>query len=338
MSLLFLIFLSQFFLAGSLIWVAQNSHNCSIFGRFANSSKTCANEITLKEILKKLRKYEIQIRKAINSHMQGDFHSIFKGSGLEFDDVRPYQYGDDIRTIDWNVSAKGHGTFVKTFREEKEQTVFFILDVSASEDIGSPGKTKADIGKEICGVLALSAVKESSHVGLICFSDIKEKYIKPTKGQSQAYQIISALESLKPKSLRTNLNKAISFALNTVKRRSVIILISDFIDEGFYSNLKSLARRHDLVVIHISDKRETKLPKLGIIPALDKETNRTIWINTSFGGFREKVMKRYEERKEELNKFSRKHEINFISLDTDEEYVPQLLKLFKMRNKSLKTS
>src|SRR3954464_15703243 len=152
--------------------------------------------------------------------MQGDYHSVFKGSGLEFDDVRPYQYGDDIRTIDWNVSAKGHGTFVKTFREEKEQTIFFMLDVSASEDIGSPGKTKADIGKEVCGVLALSAARESSHVGLICFSDIKEKYFKPTKGHSQAYEIINAMATLKPRSLKTNLNKAISFALNTIKRRS----------------------------------------------------------------------------------------------------------------------
>jgi uncharacterized protein (DUF58 family) len=292
----------------------------------------------VKDILKKLRKYEIQIRKAINSHMQGDFHSIFKGSGLEFDDVRPYQYGDDIRTIDWNVSAKGHGTFVKTFREEKEQTVFFILDVSASEDIGSPGKTKSDIGKEICGVLALAAVKESSHVGLICYSDIKEKYFKPTKGHSQAYEIISALATLKPRSLKTNLSRAISFALNTIKRRSVIILVSDFIDDGYFQNLKSLARRHDLVVIHISDKRETKLPRLGIIPAVDKETRKTIWINTSFGGFREKVKKRYEERTIELDKFSRKHQINFLSLDTDEDYVPQLLKLFKVRNKSLKST
>lgn len=319
--------------------VAQNSDNCPIFGRFDDrQAKPVLISTALRAILKKLRKYEIQIRKAINSHMQGDFHSIFKGSGLEFDDVRPYQYGDDIRTINWNVSAKGHGTFVKTFREEKEQTVFFILDVSASEDIGSAGRTKGDVGKEICGVLALAAVKESSHVGLICYSDVKEKYFKPTKGHSQAYEIITALATLKPKSLRTNLSKAISFALNTIKRRSVIILISDFIDEGYFQNLRSLARRHDLVVIHISDKRETRLPKLGIIPALDKETKRTIWINTSFGGFREKVAAHYNERKSELEKFSRKHQINFLSLDTDEDYVPQLLKLFKVRNKSLKTT
>jgi uncharacterized protein (DUF58 family) len=292
----------------------------------------------LKEILKKLRRYEIQIRKAINSHMQGDFRSIFKGSGLEFDDVRPYQYGDDIRTIDWNVSAKGHGTFVKTFREEKEQTVFFILDVSASEDIGNPGRTKADVAKEICGVLALSSVKESSHVGLICFSDVKEKYLKPTKGHSQAYQIISALASLRPSSLKTNLSKAIAFSLNIIKRRSVVILISDFIDEGYFNNLKSLARRHDLVVIQISDKRETRLPRLGIIPIIDKESRRTLWINTSFGDFREKVIKRYEDRRSELLDFSRRHQVNFVTIDTDEDYVPKLLRLFKVRNKSMKTS
>jgi len=293
----------------------------------------------MKELLKKLRKFEIQIRKAINSQMQGDFRSVFKGTGLEFDDVRPYHYGDDIRTIDWNVSAKGHGTFVKTFREEKEQTVFFILDVSASQDIGASGKTKVDIGREICGVLSLSAVKESSHVGLICYSDQRELYIKPTKGISQAYQIIHGLVHLKHQSLKTNLNKAIAFVLNAIKRRSVIILISDFIDDQeYFDNLKALARRHDLVMIHLSDKRETKLPKLGIVPVVDKETKKTLWVNTSFSDFRQKISKRLEERKTTLERFSRKHQINFLSLDTDEDYVPKLLRLFKVRNRSVKTT
>lgn len=292
----------------------------------------------MRELIKKLRRYEIQIRKAINSQMMGDFHSVFKGTGLEFDDVRPYQYGDDVRTIDWNVSAKGHGTFVKTFREEKEQTVFFILDVSASQDIGTQGLAKIDIGKEICGVLALSAVKESSHVGLICFSDIKEKYIKPTKGHLQAYEIISALMHLKPQSAKTNLSKAMAFVLNTIKRRSVIILISDFIDEGYEHNLRALAKRHDLVIIHISDKRETHLPKFGIIPVIDKESQRTLWVNTSFGDFRHKIKEQLLMRKTELEKFCRKHQVNFISLDTTEDYVPKLLKLFKVRNKSMKTT
>jgi uncharacterized protein (DUF58 family) len=290
----------------------------------------------MKELLKKLRRYEIQIRKAVNSQMQGDYHSLFKGTGLEFDDVRPDQYGDDIRTIDWNVSAKGHGTFVKTFREEKEQTIFFILDVSASQDIGSPSKTKVDIAKEVCGVLALSGAKESSQLGLICFSDIREKAIKPKKGMAQAYEIIHNIVKLKPQSLKTNLNKAIAFAQNFIKRRSVIVMISDFIDDNYFPGLKSLARKHDLVIIRITDKRETQLPKLGIIPVLDKETQKTIWVNTSFGGFREKIAAHNSTRQEELSDFSKKHQINFISIDTDEDYVPKLLKLFKVRNKVMK--
>ncbi len=290
----------------------------------------------MKDLLKKLRKYEIQIRKAINSQMQGDFHSIFKGSGLEFDDVRSYQYGDDIRTIDWNVSAKGHGTFVKTFREEKEQTVFFIMDVSASQDIGEPGHQKVDIGKEICGVLALSAAKEGSQVGLICFTDQNEKYVKPAKGPSQAYHIIHTLVNLKPKSRKTDLAKAILTTLNIIKRRSVMIFISDFIDEDYFHNLKGLARKHDLVMIRITDKRETDLPKLGIVPVYDKESGNTVWVNTSFGNFRSRISQDYTNNQEELAKFARKHQINFVSIDTAEDYVPKLLKLFKIRNKTLK--
>ncbi|NJN41222.1 MAG: DUF58 domain-containing protein [Flammeovirgaceae bacterium] len=292
----------------------------------------------MKELLKKLRKYEIQIRKVINGQMQGNFHSIFKGSGLEFDDVRPYQYGDDIRSIDWNVSAKGHGTFVKTFKEEKEQTIYFILDVSASQTIGTPGRTKLDIGKEICGVLALSGAKESSQIGLICFSEDREKYIKPKKGIAQAYEIIYSLVKLQTKSLKTNLNKAIAFAINMIKRRSVIIMISDFIDEGYTHGLKSLARKHDLVLIQISDRRETNLPKLGIIPVLDKESKKTIWVNTSFGNFRNQLSDTHSGRRSDLADLCRKHQINFVSITTDEDYVPKLLKLFKVRNKMKKSA
>lgn len=291
----------------------------------------------MKDLLKKLRKYEIQIRKAINSQMQGDFHSIFKGSGLEFDDVRAYQYGDDIRTIDWNVSAKGHGTFVKTFKEEKEQTVFFMLDVSGSQEIGGTGRQKLDISKEICGVLSLSAAKEGSQVGLICFSDQKEKYIKPRKGPQLAYEIIHSLVNLRPKSLKTNLNQAMLFTLNTIKRRSVVILISDFIDEGYHHNLKGLAKKHDLVMIRITDKRETSLPKLGIVPIFEKESQKTIWVNTSFGDFRSSLTQNYAENEAYLVKFAKRHQINFISVDTEEDYIPKLLKLFKIRNKTLKS-
>ena len=226
---------------------------------------------------------------------------------------------------------------MKTFREEKEQTIYFILDVSASQDIGAPGKTKFDVGREICGVLALSGAKESSHIGLIAYSSEREKFMKPAKGITQAYEIIYNIIKLKPKSISTDLTKAVAFALNAIRRRSVIIMISDFIDDGYFHNLKSLARKHDLVLIQVSDKRETGLPKLGIVPVLDKESGKTIWVNTSFGDFRTKMSGHHNDRQVELADFSRRHQVNYVNVSTDEDYVPKLLKLFKVRNKSLKS-
>lgn len=290
----------------------------------------------MRELVKKLRNYQIRIRKAINTQMQGDFHSVFKGSGLEFDDVRAYQYGDDIRTIDWNVSAKGHGTFVKTFKEEKEQSVFFLLDVSASQDIGNPDKKKIDIAKEICGVLCLSAVMEQNLTGLICFSDQKEKYLKPGKGEKHAYQFISELIKLNPQSRKTNLSKALLLALGLIKRKSVIILVSDFIDEGYEHNLRALSRKHDLIVIHINDKRETELPKLGIVPVLDKESNKTIWVNTSSPLFRRNLKNTFARGKTDLEEYCKKIQANYLNVSTDEDYVLKLIRLFKVRNKAKK--
>lgn len=291
----------------------------------------------MKEILKKLSKYEIRIRKAINSHMQGDFHSIFKGSGLEFDDVRSYQYGDDIRTIDWNVSAKGHGTFVKTFKEEKEQSVFFMLDVSASQEIGAEGQQKIDVAKEICALLSMSAIKENNQVGLICFSDEKEKYVKPGKGLKHSFQLVSTIFKMIPKSKQTDLTKGIHYTLNLLKRKSVVILISDFIDEGYEHNLKALSRLHDLVVVQVSDIRETKFPNLGIIPLLDKESGKTLWRNTSSGRFRKELDHNFGEQRTELENFCLRNQANFINIRTDEDYVPKLIKLFKVRNKMRKS-
>lgn len=290
----------------------------------------------MKEILKKLRKYEIRIRKAINTQMQGDFHSIFKGSGLEFDDVRQYQYGDDVRTIDWNVSAKGHGTFVKTFKEEKEQTVFFILDVSGSQEIGVPERQKIDISKEICALLAISAIKESSQVGLICYSDQKEKYVKPGKGLKHSYNITSSIFKLNPQSSKTNLSKAIHFALDTIKKKSIIILISDFIDDGYEHHLKALARTHDLVVIHIVDQRETNMQKLGIIPLFDQETKKTRWVNTSSPTFRSKIKNTFHNGRTQLEELCKKNQVNYMLVQTDEDYVPKLIRLFQIRNKTRK--
>ncbi len=288
----------------------------------------------MKDILKKLRKYEIRIRKAINSQMQGDFHSIFKGSGLEFDDVRAYQYGDDVRTIDWNVTSKGHGTFVKTFIEEKEQTVLFILDVSASQEIGKDGSQKIDLAREIAALLSLSAVKESSQVGLLCFSDQKEKYVKPGKGTKHSYEVLSGIFKLTPKSKKTDLNYAIKTALGLIKKKAVIFLISDFIDENYEHSLKGLARKHDLVIIQLFDKRESSMPGLGIIPLIDKESGKTLWINTSSGNFKNTLDKTYKKNSSDLERFCSRNDVNYVAIETGEDYVPKLIRLFRHRNKS----
>ena len=290
----------------------------------------------MRELVKKLRKYEIQIRKAINSQMQGDFYSVFKGTGIEFEDIRLYQYGDDIRAIDWRSTAKYDQTFVKVYKETKEQSVFFLMDVSASQQIGAPGKQKIDIGKEICGVLSLVALRESSQVGLISYSDVKEKFVKAAKGNKHAYEIISALFDHEPISKKTDLNKAIIYTLNAIKRRSVIIFISDFIDDNYFNNLKAMASKHDVVVLHISDKRETKIPSLGIVPVFDKENNKLKWVNTSSAYFRNSINKTYVDKAGTLQTFCKKHQINYLSINTDEDYVPKLIKLFRVRNRSIK--
>ncbi|MEM6299577.1 MAG: DUF58 domain-containing protein, partial [Bacteroidota bacterium] len=187
----------------------------------------------LKEIISELRRYEIRIRKAVNTQMHGDFHSVFKGSGLEFDDIRQYQYGDDVRSVNWNVSAKGVGTYLNTYKEEKEQSVFFVLDVSASQKIGKKDQQKLDVANKICGILTLSALREDSSVGFLAFSDQKETYIRPNKGNKHGYQIINRMFSLNPESRKTDLKKALGLTLSTIRRKSIIILISDFIDEGY---------------------------------------------------------------------------------------------------------
>ncbi|WP_211235254.1 DUF58 domain-containing protein [Runella zeae] len=285
----------------------------------------------IEQFITKIRQYEIKIRKAVNADMRGSFRSVFKGSGVEFADLREYQYGDDVRTIDWNVSAKGHGTFVKIFREEKEQTVFFLLDVSGSQQVGDVFRTKLDTAKEICGVLALSAIQEASHVGLLCFSDQKEKYIRPSNGMKHGYELITELYKLKPQSNKTNLAEAILFTLNVVKRRSVVIFVSDFIDKNYEHNLRALARKHDLVMIHLQDQRETNLPRLGIIPMVDPESNRTVWVNTSSLWFRRKVREDFGNVGKQIELFARQNDINYVSIDSKQDYVEPLIKLFRIR-------
>ncbi len=286
----------------------------------------------LRETIQKLRNYEIKIRKALNTQMQGDFHSVFKGSGLEFSDVREYQYGDDVRTIDWNVSAKGHGTFVKTFKEEKEQTVFFLLDVSASQEVGKFGQKKLDMCKEICGVLSLSAVKEGSQVGVIAFSNRREKYIKPSKGMQHAYRVIAELYKMKNQGAQTDLNAGIYFTMNLLKRRSIIIILSDFIDKDYDQALRTISRKHDVVVIHLMDKREKEFPRLGIVPLFDPEQKKTFWINTSLPGFTRLVKQQFSGNQKHLEETCKKQKTNYLAINTTDDYVSALIRLFKIRN------
>lgn len=290
----------------------------------------------MNELFKKLRKYEIMIRKVANNHLQGEYQSLFKGSGLEFDDLRPYQYGDDIRTIEWKVSAKGHGTFVKTFREDKEQSVFFLLDISGSQDIGQPGNKKIDQGKIIAGVLTLAAVFEGSQVGLISYSDQKEKLILPSKGSKQGVKMIRGIFDHENNSLKTDLNSMFMFALNIIKKRAVIVIISDFIDEGYERPFRALAERHDVVAIQLTDPRESALPSLGIIPVFDKEKGKTTWVNTAFGSFSKKIADTFSSEREHLKDICKKNQINYLSIDTSQDIVGPLLELFKYRNKSMK--
>jgi uncharacterized protein (DUF58 family) len=267
----------------------------------------------------------------VNSQMHGNFNSIFKGTGLEFADLRTYQYGDDVRSIDWITTAKGHGAYVKIFKEDKEQTVFFMLDVSASQKVGYEGKTKIDRAKEVCGVLALSALKESSQVGLYCFSDQKELYLKPEIGMKFAYKFVLKLFQNVPKSTKTNIQEAIGFTLKILKRKSVIILISDFQDDNYQDNLRALAKKHDLVLIHLYDKREISLPGLGIIPINDQESNTVKWINTSSKSFQKGLENTFSENKDHLEKLSKQYKANYISISSDEDFVPKLIELFRIR-------
>lgn len=291
----------------------------------------------LKNILTKIRNYEIRIRKAVNAQMRGSFDSVFKGTGLEFDDVRTYQYGDDVRWIDWHASAKGEDTYIKVFKEEKEQTVFFLMDVSESQKTGRKNQKKLDLAKEVCGVLAISAVKEESEVGLICFSDQKEKYIKPDKGMKKAYEVIFHLYKLKPQSARTDLNGFIHYALNLIKRKSIIFLISDFIDKDYFQALSSMAKRHDLIVIHLIDEMDYQLPRLGIVPALDLEKKQTRWVNLSSKIFQNQYRKKFAENQEKLMELCREYQANYLPVFTTEDFVGKLIKLFKVRNRVIKS-
>ena len=285
----------------------------------------------MKEILKKVRKYEIEIRKYLNNSNQGDYNSIFKGSGIDFDDLRPYQYGDDHRSINWNISAKEDKIYTNTYKEDKEQSVFFLVDVSQSQHIGK--EDKINISKEIASVLTISALNTNSQVGILCFSDQKELFIQSKKGASHGYRIIKNLYELNQKSKKTNISSMIKFFMNTVKKKSLVILISDFIDKDYDKNMRALTKKHDVVCLHIYDDYETNIPNLGIIELEEKENNFRKWVNTSSSSFKKLSDNLFISKPEELKKKMNAIGINYLKINSKENYVKNLIKLFKYRKK-----
>ena len=284
----------------------------------------------MKEILKKVRKYEIEIRKYLNNSNQGDYNSIFKGSGIDFDDLRPYQYGDDYRSINWNISAKEDKIYTNTYKEDKEQSVFFLLDVSQSQYIGNE-EHKINITKEIASVLTISALNTNSQVGILCYSDQKELFIQSKKGPSHGYRIIKNLYELKQKSSKTNISKMIKFFMNTIKKKSLVVLISDFIDKDYHKNLSALSKKHDVICLHIFDDYETKIPDLGLIELEEKENNFKKWVNTSSKEFKKLSQNLFISKPEELKKEMGSIGINYLKINSKENYIKNLIKLFKYR-------
>lgn len=281
----------------------------------------------LTALVARLRKYELRLRKAVTNQGQGAFRSVFRGTGLEFADVRPYQYGDDVRLIDWNVSAKGHGTFTRQYREERERQVLLLLDVSASQKLGPVGQQKLDVARELSGILALVAARQDAQLGLVCFSSKLEAYVVPGKGMAHAYQLIKTLYALQPAAATTDLAQAIRRTLGMLRRRSLVILLSDLIDDNFDRELTMLARTHELVVLHLIERRERRLPPLGIVPLRDKETGRVVWTNTSAPDFRTQQA-RYRDNQTRIAQLCRRYRARLIPVYPDRDYVPALLDLF----------
>ena len=293
-------------------------------------SNFVVNIIIVKEILKKVRKYEIEIRKFLNNSNQGDYRSIFKGSGIDFDDLRPYQYGDDHRSINWNITAKEDKIYTNTYKEDKEQSVFFLVDVSKSQEIGKD-ENKINTSKEIASVLTLSALNTNSQVGLLCFSDQKELFIQSKKGISHGYRIIKNIYELKQKSNNTSISSMIRFFMKSIRKKSLVIIISDFIDENYQKSLKSLSNSHDVICLHIYDDYETKIPELGIIEVEEKENNYKKWVNTSSKTFKEKTRDLFINSSIEMKKNMNSFGINYLRINSRENYIKNLIKLFKYR-------
>lgn len=284
------------------------------------------------ELLKRVRKIEIKTRGLSKNIFAGEYHSAFKGRGMTFSEVREYQYGDDIRNIDWNVTARHNRPYVKIFEEERELTVMLMIDVSASRNFGTISKLKKNQITEIAAVLAFSAIQNNDKIGVIFFSDKIEKFIPPKKGRTHILHIIRELIDFYPEDKQTNIEQALEYMTNSIKKRCTCFVISDFIDEHDFAHALAIAnRKHDVVALRVYDPRENQLPPVGMMYLRDAETGEQMWVDTSDKKLREAYEKYAFVREKELDAIFKRSGVDVANIRSDEDYVRALITLFKKR-------
>ncbi|MFP9112886.1 DUF58 domain-containing protein [Flavobacterium sp. RHBU_3] len=284
-----------------------------------------------KDILKKVRKIEIKTRRLSNHIFSGEYHSSFKGKGMTFSEVRQYQFGDDVRNIDWNVTARYNEPYIKVFEEERELTMMLMADVSGSESFGTQNAFKRDIVTEIAATMAFSATQNNDKIGLILFSDQIELFIPPKKGKSHVLRIIRELIEFQPKSKKTDVGQALKFLSGVLKKRAIVFLISDFMADGYDHTLKIAAKKHDITGVRVYDTREEQLPNLGMVQMTDAESGETLLVNTGSKKVRLQYEKYYQEKVKYFQETFSRCGAGTVSTRTDESYVTKLLGYFKAR-------
>jgi uncharacterized protein (DUF58 family) len=289
-----------------------------------------------KEIIQKIRRIQITASKLVDESLAGEYHSVFKGRGMEFDEVREYQDGDDIRTIDWNVTSRAGHPFVKRYVEERELTVMLLVDASASGVFGSCDKTKSEIAAEISALLAFCANKNNDRVGMILFTDCVEKFITPRRGSTHVLRVIREVLFHKPSHRGTSIQKALDHLNLVVHKHSVVFLISDLLDRGFEQSLKVANRKHDIVIIQLMDSREKELPAVGILEMRDAETGKIVRVDTSRLWVRDAYRENWDRNQARLDKLFKSHRLDHVTIATDKPYDAPLVRYFKERSKRIR--
>ncbi|WP_419034488.1 DUF58 domain-containing protein [Dysgonomonas gadei] len=285
------------------------------------------------ELLKKVRQIEIKTRGLSRNIFAGQYHSAFKGRGMAFSEVREYQYGDDIRDIDWNVTARYNKPFIKVFEEERELTVMLLVDVSASQDFGTRNSLKRDMVTEIAATLAFSAIQNNDKIGVVFFSDKIEKFIPPKKGKKHILYIIRELINFQADSAKTDVGMALKYLTNVIKKRCTTFMISDFVDIQDYNNALTIAnRKHDIVALQVYDSLETQLPSVGLMKVMDAESGTERWVDTSSKRVRQVYQDWWKKQQENMQTSFNRSKVDNVSVRTDEDYVKALMALFKKRS------